>query len=97
MRSCIRLRPYSCFLPFEHAEDLSAQERAVTLFDTLLPRAPQGCETLFEGYADYARRHRDVIARWGRFPHRNSVLGRTPRRMRLTTSMRRRALRPKTR
>jgi uncharacterized protein (DUF924 family) len=64
------------YLPFEHAEDIAAQERAVTLFGALLHRAPRGNERLFEGYADYARRHRDVIARFGRFPHRNTLLGR---------------------
>jgi uncharacterized protein (DUF924 family) len=64
------------YLPFEHAEDFEAQERAVALFDALLLRVPPASRPLFEGYADYARRHRDVIARFGRFPHRNGLLGR---------------------
>jgi len=63
-------------LPFEHAEDLALQERSVRHFESLRTRAPAGCESLFDGYLDYARRHRDVIARFGRFPHRNAVLGR---------------------
>lgn len=54
------------YLPFEHSEDLRDQERSVILFATLDdPR----------GY-DYAVRHRDIVARFGRFPHRNAALGR---------------------
>jgi uncharacterized protein (DUF924 family) len=53
------------YLPFEHAEDWREQERAVTLI------APLGGE-----YARYAEVHRDVIRRFGRFPHRNASLGR---------------------
>ena len=54
------------YLPFEHAEDLADQERSVALFRAL------GDPT----YLDYAIRHREVIARFGRFPHRNVILGR---------------------
>lgn len=58
------------YLPFEHSEDLADQKRAVTLFQSL-PAMPGRRE-----YLDYAVRHRDVIARFGRFPHRNAALGR---------------------
>lgn len=54
------------YMPFEHSEDLVDQDRSLQLI-TAMGDA---------GYADYARRHRDVIARFGRFPHRNAVLGR---------------------
>jgi len=54
------------YLPFEHSEEIADQERSVDLF-----RA-HGDATMF----DYAIRHRDVIARFGRFPHRNAILGR---------------------
>jgi uncharacterized protein (DUF924 family) len=54
------------YLPFEHSEELEDQERSVALFEAL------GDDTL----TDYAVRHRDIIARFGRFPHRNDVLGR---------------------
>lgn len=54
------------YLPFEHAEDLAEQERCVEL-----------CERLSNTeYTKYAVTHRDVIRRFGRFPHRNEVLGR---------------------
>jgi uncharacterized protein (DUF924 family) len=64
------------YLPFEHAEDGGMQENSVELFEKLCARAPTGCETQFDSFADYARRHRDVIKRFGRFPHRNATLGR---------------------
>jgi uncharacterized protein (DUF924 family) len=60
------------YMPFEHAEDAAMQERAVTLF-TALASANEG----YEGVLDYAHRHRGVIARFGRFPHRNEILGRS--------------------
>ena len=58
------------YLPFEHAEDLDTQERGVTLFEAL------GRESGREGAAEWAIRHRDIIARFGRFPHRNQILDR---------------------
>jgi len=54
------------YLPFEHSEDREAQRRSVELFAAL--GDPM---TL-----DYAQRHRDIIDRFGRFPHRNRILGR---------------------
>jgi uncharacterized protein (DUF924 family) len=56
------------YLPFEHSEDLADQERSVGLTAALGN----------EEYARYAVLHRDVIKRFGRFPHRNAMLGRTP-------------------
>jgi uncharacterized protein (DUF924 family) len=59
------------YMPFEHAEDAYMQERAVELFGVLAAEHPG-----FEEMLDYAHRHRGVIARFGRFPHRNEILGR---------------------
>jgi len=64
------------YLPLEHAEDIELQERSVQLFELLIARAPAGLRDLFESFADYAQRHRDIVRRFGRFPHRNDVLGR---------------------
>ncbi len=64
------------YLPLEHAEDLAMQDRAVDLFERLERDAPTGGERMFALFTDYARKHRDVIARFGRFPHRNAVLDR---------------------
>jgi uncharacterized protein (DUF924 family) len=57
------------YLPFEHAEDTADQDLSVRLFAAL--DAVTGEQTV-----DYAIRHRDVIRRLGRFPHRNAALGR---------------------
>lgn len=64
------------YLPLEHAESLELQERSVSLFGALAAAAPAEEQEGFRGYADYAIRHRDIIARFGRFPHRNRILGR---------------------
>jgi len=56
------------YLPFAHSENLADQERSVALN-----------RHLGEPNASHAQRHRDIIARFGRFPHRNPILGRTMR------------------
>ncbi len=56
------------YLPYEHSELLSDQTEAVALFAAMKGDDPQGYE--------YARRHFDVIEKFGRFPHRNAILGR---------------------
>ncbi|MGH7056681.1 MAG: DUF924 family protein [Acetobacteraceae bacterium] len=61
------------YLPFEHSERLEDQEKSVALFKGL-SAAPGLADA--DGPIDYARRHRDVIRRFGRFPHRNAALGR---------------------
>ncbi|PDT42984.1 MULTISPECIES: DUF924 family protein [Sinorhizobium] len=59
-------RPFF-YMPFEHSENLTDQTMSVKLFTALGD----------PGYLDYAIRHREVIERFGRFPHRNAILGRT--------------------
>jgi uncharacterized protein (DUF924 family) len=59
-------------LAYEHAESIDIQQESVRLFEALAARHGP-----VEKNADYARRHRDVIVRFGRFPHRNAILGRT--------------------
>ncbi|MDH0868107.1 DUF924 family protein [Mitsuaria sp. GD03876] len=58
-------------MPLEHAEDLSMQDRSVAAFEALAAE-----DARLEDALDYARRHRDVIVRFGRYPHRNEILGR---------------------
>lgn len=65
------LERWFAYMPFEHAEDARMQERSVSLFTALAQEDPR-CD----GALDYALRHRGVIARFGRFPHRNVILGR---------------------
>lgn len=56
------------YMPFEHSEDMADQELAVRLMEERLPSDPE--------MALHARAHRDIIARFGRFPTRNAALGR---------------------
>jgi uncharacterized protein (DUF924 family) len=65
------------YLPLEHAEDRALQQRSVVLFEALCVEAAPAQRAQFEEFLDYARLHADVIARFGRFPHRNAALGRT--------------------
>ncbi len=71
-KSLLPVQRCFAYLPFEHAEDLGVQQRSVALFTELAAAHPALQDNL-----DYAIRHRDVIQRFGRFPHRNAVLGRT--------------------
>lgn len=64
------------YLPLEHAEDLALQWRSVTLFRALALQASPGARGQYENFLDYARRHCEVVTRYGRFPHRNAVLAR---------------------
>lgn len=64
------------YLPLEHSESAELQERSVALFTALAAGVPEADRKTFAGYVDYAVRHRDVIHRFGRFPHRNHILGR---------------------
>jgi uncharacterized protein (DUF924 family) len=68
LTSCERLFFY---LPFEHSEFLADQERSVALFRRLADE-----ESARADWLGYAIRHRDIIFRFGRFPHRNEALGR---------------------
>lgn len=69
-RALLPVQRWFVYLPFEHAEDLAMQRRAAELFEGLRGDA-DSARTI-----DYARRHHEIIARFGRFPHRNAVLGR---------------------
>ena len=64
------------YLPLEHAESLEAQDAAATAFERLVAEAPAELRDYCAYTAQYAKKHRDLIVRFGRFPHRNRVLGR---------------------
>lgn len=59
------------YLPFEHAEDMQSQDQCVRLFGQLATDEPALAELV-----TWAERHRAIVARFGRFPHRNAILGR---------------------
>lgn len=66
------------YLPLEHAESREQQARSVALFEALAAeQAGTPAQATFAGFADFARRHQVIIERFGRFPHRNDILGRT--------------------
>lgn len=69
-RLLLPVQRWFVYLPFEHAEDPSLQQRCLDLFEGLRDDPDSA------GSIDFARRHFEIIARFGRFPHRNAVLGR---------------------
>ena len=70
-RELLAVERIFAYLPFEHSESLEDQERACELCEALLA-FPEVADT-----HRYALAHRDIIRRFGRFPHRNAALGRT--------------------
>jgi uncharacterized protein (DUF924 family) len=75
----IHLRPIERvfhYLPLEHSELLADQDDSVRLFSNLARDAGAETKELFAGYLRFAERHREIVERFGRFPHRNRILGR---------------------
>lgn len=64
------------YLPLEHAEDREAQAESVRRYAALLDAAPEHAKAAFREFYDYALAHQRIIDRFGRFPHRNAILGR---------------------
>ncbi|NWB92479.1 DUF924 family protein [Pseudomonas agarici] len=64
------------YLVLEHCESPAAQDEAVSRFVALVEEQAAEQQAVFADNLDYAERHRRVIARFGRFPHRNAILGR---------------------
>lgn len=69
-RVLLPVQRWFVYLPFEHAEDLTLQRKCLQLFESLRSDPDSA------GSVDFARRHFEIIARFGRFPHRNAILGR---------------------
>jgi uncharacterized protein (DUF924 family) len=64
------------YMPYMHSEDIDMQERSVALFTELAATAPSELRGSLVAAVQYAEKHREIIARFGRFPHRNAILGR---------------------
>jgi uncharacterized protein (DUF924 family) len=64
------------YMPFQHAESRLDQHLSVGLFSALCEHAPKNSRDLAVGFLEHAREHRDVVLEFGRFPHRNDILGR---------------------
>ncbi len=64
------------YMPFMHAESLDAQERCIEHFRSLAEGVSEPAKKRVLNNVDFAVRHRDIVARFDRFPHRNELLGR---------------------
>jgi uncharacterized protein (DUF924 family) len=64
------------YMPLQHCESADVQEESVAAYRRLAAEAPADLQPVLAGALDYAQRHRDIVARFGRFPHRNAALGR---------------------
>ena len=64
------------WLPFEHSEDIAMQHKSIMLYDNLRHSVEQDEREMFDEYYQFAYRHFEIIDRFGRYPHRNRILGR---------------------
>ncbi len=64
------------YLPLEHSENLNMQNLSVDKYIELANSVSEEHKPTYRGFVDYANQHQQIIARFGRFPHRNSILGR---------------------
>lgn len=64
------------FMPLQHAESLKIQEKSVSIYNALAESVSGTLRETFATCAHFAELHRDIVAEFGRFPHRNSILGR---------------------
>ena len=64
------------YMPLQHAEDLGLQRRSIEQFESLAAEADDRWREYFAENVRYAHEHHDIIERFGRFPHRNRILGR---------------------
>ncbi len=64
------------YMPLEHSESIADHELCEEAFTRLRDTAPESLVADAEYYLDYARQHRVIVDRFGRYPHRNAILGR---------------------
>jgi uncharacterized protein (DUF924 family) len=76
-RELRRIERVFFYLPLEHAESKALQEQSTAHFSALEREADPSMRAVFADFLNYAVRHRAIIERFGRFPHRNAALGRT--------------------
>ncbi|HUP94522.1 MAG TPA: DUF924 family protein [Burkholderiales bacterium] len=63
-------------MPYQHCENAALQREGIALYDRMLNDAPPEWREFLNGFVSYARKHAALIERFGRFPHRNAILGR---------------------
>ncbi|MEX2162925.1 MAG: DUF924 family protein [Sulfuricaulis sp.] len=74
-----KLRPVErvfLFLPFEHSEAVDDQVLGLRLYTALVEDVPETDRPTYQKFLEFARKHKEIIDRFGRFPHRNAILGR---------------------
>jgi uncharacterized protein (DUF924 family) len=76
LRELATLEQAFLLMPFQHCEDLACQREGVAHFRRMVEEAPPQWREVAAGMLDYAERHLAIIERFGRFPHRNAILGR---------------------
>ncbi|NND35990.1 MAG: DUF924 domain-containing protein, partial [Gammaproteobacteria bacterium] len=64
------------FMPLQHAESLKIQDKSVSIYNALAESVSDTLRETFATCAQFAELHRDIVAEFGRFPHRNEILGR---------------------
>jgi len=64
------------YMPFEHSEELTMQQKGMQLFSDLADQVPPSIEFPIRSSLDWMQQHKSIIERFGRFPHRNAILGR---------------------
>lgn len=64
------------FMPLQHAESAEVQDKSVHIYNALVEGVSETLRETFRTFAEFAELHRDIVARFGRFPHRNRHLGR---------------------
>jgi len=64
-------------MPYQHSEALDVQRAGVALMQAMVAEAPPEWRDTAQNFADFAVRHHDIVESYGRFPHRNRVLGRS--------------------
>ena len=64
------------YMPYQHSENADVQDRSVHLYNELKAQASEEFKEIVSGFAHYAEEHRDIVVRFGRFPHRNAILNR---------------------
>ncbi|HEX9584501.1 MAG TPA: DUF924 family protein, partial [Gammaproteobacteria bacterium] len=74
-----KLRPVErvfLYLPFEHSETVDDQTLSLRLYTELVEYVPETDRPTYQKFLEFARKHKEIIDRFGRFPHRNAILGR---------------------
>ena len=64
------------FMPLQHAESIKIQQTSVEIYNSLVDKVSETMKETFQTFAQFAELHHDIIAEFGRFPHRNKLLGR---------------------